>query len=188
MSLGKSFDIRLCSEITLYLANRVNDPPTTGIVAARNNRLGRWIARARVGKLLYLADSYHLNHQGSLMCGDEYVAMKHGAMSCGLSLVLARADSLNRITRVGSDAFVLKEDRASFSTLRWEDLDQLSESMREALDWVLKRYGVMPIEMLSHVSCDVAWASAGWDDRISVEAMIDAIPHSASLREHITAS
>ena len=98
----------------------------------------------KILKLLYFADRYHLRNYGITITGDEYKAMKYGSLG-------------------SQTANVVKENEAYFLNLEQDDLEyarryleldgydvraknaceyeEIAPSEREALDFVLTRFG-----------------------------------------------
>lgn len=97
--------------------------------------------KIQIIKLLYLSDKYHLLHYGRTVTGDNYFAMRHGPVGSITKDVLSFNDRMSKRVidyfRSLIDEFECnyrsKENNCSF--------DRLSDSDKEALDFVLKEFG-----------------------------------------------
>lgn len=83
-----------------------------------------------IWKSLFAAEKYHLNHYGCPITGDQYVAMPHGTVP-GRLYDMANAKEYN-------DGFCRKNNELSANRL--PNLDYLSESNIEALEYGFKEY------------------------------------------------
>lgn len=101
--------------------------------------------KIKLVKLIYLADKYHLIRYGRTITNDDYYAMEHGPVGTTVKDVLS-LDSFNisksykyasrLIEKTDGNSFRANPDaRVSF--------DMLSESDREALDFVVEKFGRM---------------------------------------------
>ncbi|MFQ5431748.1 MAG: Panacea domain-containing protein [Nitrospinota bacterium] len=98
-------------------------------------------------KLLYLADKYHLIRYGRTVTDDDYYAMEHGPVGSTVKDVL----EFNRFTLAENEyAYASKLfDRIDDKTLKAKpgiqsgELEMLSESDIEALDFIIKKFGKM---------------------------------------------
>src|SRR3989337_1524135 len=120
------FDPDKAVEIILYVAGRVPDP-----------------GFHRVSKILYFADREHLATYGRFICGDSYVAMKHGPVPSGTYDVLKFVrgdDGLTCVVPHAQESFRV-DDRKLVIPFKNANLDALSESERECLDPAIAKYG-----------------------------------------------
>lgn len=97
-------------------------------------------------KLVYLADKYHLIYYGRTITNDDYYAMKHGPIASTVMDVLE------------FDEFSLSEEEYEYASSLFKkvsehdlmpieekfDLDMLSETDREALNYVVEKFGSWP--------------------------------------------
>ncbi len=102
--------------------------------------------KIKLVKLLYLADKYHLIRYGRTITNDDYYAMEHGPVGTTVKDVLS-LDSFSiskkgykyastLLERVDENHFRAKPDaKVAF--------DMLSESDKEALDFVIEKFGKM---------------------------------------------
>jgi uncharacterized phage-associated protein len=162
------FDTKVAVEAILLLANKSQDPTFHHIV-----------------KLLYFADRLHLQRYGRLICGDDYVAMKHGPVPSGIY------DMLKAI-RDGHEAARFPELSAAFQVkgytvipLRNPDLEWLSDSDIECLTEAIDAYDTLSFHDLTALSHDEAWQSADPDDFISLEAIVRSVGNPNQLLKHL---
>lgn len=96
-------------------------------------------------KLVYLADKYHLLHYGRTITGDRYYAMQHGPVGSLTKDVLAP----NRLSLDGVDREYARKALRSAGGYKFTtgedpgELDMLSPTDVEALDFVVGRFGPM---------------------------------------------
>lgn len=102
--------------------------------------------KIKLVKLIYLADKYHLIRYGRTITNDDYYAMEHGPVGTTVKDILS-LDSFNisksgykyasgLIEIIDDNSFRANPDaRVSF--------DMLSESDKEALDFVVEKFGKM---------------------------------------------
>ncbi|HMZ21120.1 MAG TPA: Panacea domain-containing protein [Blastocatellia bacterium] len=129
------YDRRKAREVILYIANRT----------LKSDRF-------HICKIVYFADRYHLEHYAGLIYGDNYTAMEYGPVPSGLYDIIKQAD-------LSGDKDIVVTD-SGVTALRDADLDELSESDKEALNWAIERYGNMPFKELSKISHDEVWNAA----------------------------
>lgn len=162
------FDAKVAIEAILFIANKSQAPTFHHIV-----------------KLLYFADRLHLQRYGRLICGDDYVAMKHGPVPSGIY------DMLKAI-RYGQTNDHFPELKSAFQVndytvipLRSPDLEWLSDSDVECLTEALSVYDNLSFNQLTDLSHDDAWQSADQDDFISLEALVSSVGNPNQLLEHL---
>ena len=93
----------------------------------------------QVLKTLYLADRYHLENYGRLICGDRYIAMSKGVCPSGLYDFVTDVKKGRRLGGRGvdpSDAFSLRGFK--IVPKRPPNLDYLSKSDLESLDRAIR--------------------------------------------------
>jgi uncharacterized phage-associated protein len=127
-------------ETILYLVSKVSQPDIYTIC-----------------KLLYIVDKCSLEKYGRLVFGESYVAMKGGATPS------KAYDLLKRIRREPTGD--LKVQGYRIVALREADLNYLSKSDIECLDYVINKYGkITDWTHRKQESHDDAWQKA-WDNR-----------------------
>jgi len=130
-----------------------------------------------IAKVFYFADKRHLREYGRLICGDSYVAMKYGPVPSAIygMLKAVRGDARDQWTPrrevVSRARGALTVSRYRVKPLRDADLNELSDSDVECLDWAVKKYGRRLFGELTQASHDAAWKSASPNTAISLEAM-----------------
>lgn len=98
-------------------------------------------------KLVFLADKYHLIRYGRTVTGDDYYAMEHGPVGSTVKDVL----EFNRFTLADNEyAYASKLlDKIDDKSLKAKpgiklgELEMLSESDIEALDFIIEKFGKM---------------------------------------------
>jgi uncharacterized phage-associated protein len=102
--------------------------------------------KIKLVKLMYLADKYHLIRYGRTISNDDYYAMEHGPVGTTVKDVLS-LDSFN-ISSKGykyASKLLRKIDENIFEANPDANIsfDMLSETDREALDFVINEFGKM---------------------------------------------
>ena len=163
------FDPVKAVEVVLYIATQVADPDFH-----------------RVSKLLYFADREHLARYGRFICGDSYVAMKHGPVPSGTYDILkhVRGDGLP-CPVPDAQAAMRVDDGKRIVPLREPRLDRLSASDRECLDTAIAQYGKLSFTQLTKLSHDQAWDSADENEFIAVEQIVATLPDADELLGHL---
>jgi len=158
-------------EVILYVANRVRDP-----------------GFHRVSKVMYFADRDHLATYGRFICGDSYVAMKHGPVPSGTYDILkfVRGDEIAFPCAIphAKDSFRVDNGKSIIPS-RDANLELLSESEKECLDAAIAKYSDMPFGQLTDISHDKAWESADENDFIEIEQIVATLPDSKTLLDHL---
>jgi len=125
--------IRKISQALYYLQSKTNNPD-------RFNKL-------YLLKMIYFADRYHLRHFECLATDDKYFAMKMGPVASCAYDILKGSSSLKVIAKNAYEVEIPPQD-----------IDELSESFREALDFALKEFGHYNWTDLSNIShCYPEW-------------------------------
>lgn len=153
MPLGQGFDERKAVEAILYIAARVGDP-----------------GFHRISKLLYFADKKHLARYGSVIAGDDYVAMRLGPVPSNAYNLMKAVKGVELCTNgeEAAKAFAVVDD-FMVRPLREANLDFLSEADIESLDAAIRDYGSLSFNKLTDLSHDAAWKAADQNDRMDIE-------------------
>jgi uncharacterized phage-associated protein len=163
------FDPEKAVEVILYVATRVRNP-----------------GFHLISKILYFADRDHLAKYGRFICGDSYVAMKHGPVPSGAYDILkhVRGDGLACSVPHAKESFRVENDKL-IVPLKDANLDLLSDSERESLDAAIVKYGTMSFGQLTSLSHDKAWDFADENEFIEVEQIVATLPDSETLLDHL---
>jgi uncharacterized phage-associated protein len=139
-----TFDEKVAVEAILYIAKRSKDPTFH-----------------HIAKLFYFADLCHLERYGRFICGDRYVAMKHGPVPSGIyDMLKAARDGVGYLHFDEiAHAFSVKENRLVVP-LRPSNLEWLSDSDIGCLDEAITNYDHLGFDELTRKSHDIAWKSA----------------------------
>lgn len=111
-------------------------------------------------KLLFFADKHHLNAYGRPIIGDQYKALPYGPVAQTTYDIL-KGDALAR-EQLGMPQLPFRiVDGYAVKPTRDPDLQKLSESDIEALEWAWEKYGRYSFDRLTRVSHeDPAYANA----------------------------
>lgn len=162
------FDSRAAVEVILYLASLSHSPTSH-----------------RISKLLYFADRKHLERYGRLICGDTYIAMKHGPVPSGVyDMIKATRDGYIFVFPEAEGAFQV-ENNHHIVPLRPPDLDWLSDSDIECLKEAVEEFDEQSFGSLTSLSHDSAWDAANENDQIPLEAIVSSLDDSVELLEYI---
>lgn len=166
------FEPQKAIEVILYIAHKLQIPDFH-----------------KISKVLYFSDRNHLERYGRLICGDSYVAMKHGPVPSGVYDILktVRGDGLCFCVareKLDMESFSV-QDRKKVVPLRETNTDLLSESDIECLNEAIEKYGTLGFSELTEVSHDQAWESVDQNDVIDIEEIVATLSDSDELLEHL---
>lgn len=123
-----------------------------------------------LAKLLYFADREHLTRYGRMIVGDYYVKMDYGpvpsAVYDGIKAAARPDDEVKRsfigpeLADAFIEAFEVNNGHKSITSKAEPDMDQLSESDVECLDWALEQFQGASFGRLTEVSHGPAWTAA----------------------------
>lgn len=143
-----------------------------------------------ISKVFYFADKRHLEEYGRFISGDNYVAMKHGPVPS------VTYDILKAVRNCGHPAFdaTLLEQFRNAVEVKWNyhvipkmlpNLEFLSESDVECLDYSIQNYGHLSFEELTRLSHDEAYEATGYNDYIDIEDIAKMFEDGDVLIEHL---
>ncbi|WP_323757995.1 Panacea domain-containing protein [Roseivirga sp.] len=113
----------------------------------------------RAFKLLYLAERYHLAKYGRPILDDDYCALPNGPVPTTIyDTFKSLGKKSNNILSGFDDSF--KVEKYTVTPLAEPDMDELSPSMIEALDYSLHTFRNYPTPKLVNESHDDAWNRA----------------------------
>lgn len=126
----------------------------------------------KVFKILYFAERKHILDWGMPIIGDTYIAMDAGPVPSRVYdiLKIVRGDSYMPDTEGLKQLFSI-ESWMYVVPLKDADLNKLSPSDIESLDWALQTYGSLSYDEIKEKSHDIAWRSTAKDYAISWEAI-----------------
>ncbi|MEN8265030.1 MAG: Panacea domain-containing protein [Nitrospirota bacterium] len=102
--------------------------------------------KIKLVKLIYLADKYHLIRYGRTITNDDYYAMEHGPVGTTVKEVLNFDEfNMSRKALKYASSLIEKIDNNNFKAKAnaKNDFDMLSDSDKEALDFVIEKFGKM---------------------------------------------
>ncbi len=166
MPLQSKFDARKAIEVLLYIAARVPD-------------------MYKALKVLYFADREHLQRYGRQICGDSYVAMRHGPVPSGTyDLVkLARGQGLNWADYPIREDFVVQD--FTIIPRREANLSLLSASDIECLDLAIARLKPLSFGKLRRLSHDAAFAASDENDFMPLETIVKTLPDASAILDYL---
>ncbi|MDM8558842.1 Panacea domain-containing protein [Candidatus Parabeggiatoa sp. HSG14] len=134
--------------------------------------------------MMYFADKLHLEKYGRFICGDNYVAMKHGPVPSSTYdlLKIVRDETLK--DNLTHRAFTV-QDKFLVKPLRTANLDYFSESDLECLDNTIKKYGHLSFNLLTDLSHDKAWQAADENDCIDIEQIVATLVNTGNLLDYL---
>lgn len=143
-----------------------------------------------ISKMLYFADKRHLWEYGSLMFGDQYVAMENGPVPSAIyDMLKAVRDNVSVQLVCGIPVEQLKHSLEvvgfNVTPLKAADPMELSESNEECMDWAVEEYGNYSFGELTDRSHDETWAETPPNSKISVEAMTLGTKNREALLEYL---
>lgn len=143
-----------------------------------------------VMKMLYVADKCHLERYGRFITGDRYVAMAKGPVPSATYDLMKYLRGERRYFDGGEPVKrMLKLERGgshAFTLLQSPNLDALSESDIECLDYVaalMRKKGARHVRALSH---DEAWRNTPENDTMAVTAIAASVEDGTALVQHLT--
>lgn len=161
----RRFDREKTIEVVKYIAQHAPNPDIY------------WI-----GKILYFADKLHLQKYGRLICGDDYVAMKHGPVPSGTYNLLREARDFNAIPELhpAPDEFEI-EGQNRVVALKTPNMEFFSESDIECLKESIRKYGDYTFGKLKAASHDAAYNAADENEFIDIEKIVATLPNAKAL-------
>lgn len=139
-------------------------------------QLGGTTDMHKLCKILYFADQRHLSKYGRAITGDTYIAMQYGPVPSNVDDILKaiRGDSYFSSS---SEIQPLKtsltfENRFNLRALKAPDMDELSDSDVECLDYAIDLCKNMSFGQLTEYSHGPAWSRTPRDRKIAVEDIL----------------
>ena len=158
MSYNTLFDKDKAMEAVLYVAQNI----------------GSRKDMHKIFKTLYFADREHLSRYGRSITGDRYIAMSYGPVPSNINDIFkaVRGDSF-----FSDKAEELKDyfhfiNKFIIETKRKADMDCLSESDVECLDFAIKICKGKTFSELTNMSHDIAWTNTQKDREMSVKDIL----------------
>ncbi len=147
----------------------------------------------RLFKILYFADRKHLATYGRPITGDRYVAMTKGPVPSELYDILTYNRGDNKLFTPPPSIVKLIEglkvqDSYYVVTDAEPNMDFLSESAVEILEWSIREYGYKSFDALTLASHDKAYDKASENCDISYLDMAEVENISEGMRAYIAAN
>jgi len=101
--------------------------------------------KIKLVKLIYLADKYHLIRYGRTITNDDYYAMEHGPVGTTVKDVLSFDPFFSKKGYRYAASLIEKIDENHFSAnpKAKVSFDMLSDTDKEALDYIIDKFGTM---------------------------------------------
>lgn len=165
----QEFDQKVALEAILYLADKSASPTFH-----------------HIAKLLYFADRMHLERYGRFICGDRYVAMKHGPVPSGVyDMIKAAQNGVQYLCFPEAEGAFDVVGKYTVKPRRHPDVGWFSSSDLACLDEALRKYDKYTFEEMTRMSHDSAWRAADENDFISIEAIVASLGNPSGLLEHL---
>lgn len=128
-------------------------------------------------KILYNADKYSLHQYGRFIAGDTYKALKYGPVPQGAYDILHFVCGKHTTSEVpeARAALAFTSD-TELKALRAPDVDALSKTDIECLDFAIRKDGRKPFWQLKKESHDAAYDATGRNQEIAIEAIAGTAP------------
>ncbi len=107
--------------------------------------------KLKIIKLTYLADKYHLAKYGRTITGDDYYAMEMGPVGSTAKDLLAfeEDDVFSPTAKDYIQKLVVQTNKHTYKSKDIDvELDTLSETDKEILDFVIEKFGNMPTDKI----------------------------------------
>lgn len=128
----------------------------------------------KIFKTLYFADREHLSRYGRSITGDTYIAMSYGPVPSKIDDMFkaVRGDSYFSDCAAGlkkdfhfTNKYVIEPERSA-------NLDYLSESDIECLDFAINKCKNKSFDELTNMSHDLAWNNTKKDREMSIKDIL----------------
>ncbi len=135
--------------------------------------LGKVAEPSRLFLLLYLADLRHLAKYGTLVTGDNYIAMKNGPAPVRVLAIYKqlREDSEMQESKFKAHSPLGINNVQQLVALEPYSVNYLSEQEVESLFETMHLYKNASLELLSHICTSEAWNKSNINGEISLMEM-----------------
>lgn len=125
-------------------------------------------------KILYFADQRHLSLYGRSITGDTYIAMQYGPVPSNVDDILkaVRGDSFFADYVGNIKEKITFENRYIVNAITPPDMDELSASDIECLDYAIEFCRDKSFGQLTELSHGLAWSNTARDRAISVKDIL----------------
>ncbi len=146
--------------------------PTMNAVLYIVSKMGGKVDMHKIFKTLYFADMMHLSKYGRSITGDVYIAMDYGP-------VPSKTDDIFKAVR--GDSYFSAGDLAEYfhfinkyviENSKECDLDWLSESDIECLDFAIEKCKDKSFDDITNMSHGLAWQNTARNREISVKDIL----------------
>ncbi|MCD8310357.1 MAG: SocA family protein [Prevotellaceae bacterium] len=156
--IGTNFDEKVAMQAVLYAVKKLQDRKDMH----------------KIFKILYFADREHLCRYGRGITGDSYIAMSYGPVPSKINDIFKAVRGDSYFSKYADD---LKQyfhftNRYTIEADKDPDMDYLSETDIECLDFAIAKCEGKSFSELTEMSHDLAWNSTPRDREISVKDML----------------
>lgn len=166
--IGKhKLDLRKALEIVVYVAQHIHD-------------------RHGLLKVLYIADSQHIQEYGRSLYSEAYRAMPYGPVGTTaydfIKIAAGEKDDENQeIIRCS----LIAKGKKYVDALRQPDLTRLSESDIECLEAAIRQCAPLDFSTRTSLTHDAAWAAAGENGWINTDDIARQLPEADTLLDYL---
>lgn len=130
----------------------------------------------KCNKILYFSDNEHLSKWGRTITGDSYNRLEYGAVPNNIYFDIfrsVRGEGLfkSEVNYIRNNYFHFINNK-DIEALSEPNMDYLSESEVEILDWQIERLKNKSFNETSALSHGYAWSSTAYNKTISVEDIL----------------
>ncbi len=138
------------------------------------SRLGGKTDMHKLCKILYFADQRHLSVYGRSITGDTYIAMQYGPVPSNVDDILkaVRGDSFFSAYVSNLRDKLTFENRFIVKALAAPDMDELSDTDVECLEYAIDYCRDKSFSQLTELSHGIAWTNTARDRAISVKDIL----------------
>ena len=142
----------------------------------------------KICKILYYADQSHLSRYGRSITGDTYIAMEYGPVPSNIEDIFKalRGDSYFSGCVEDLKEFFEITNKYHLVPNKKSNMDYLSESDVECLDFAIDKCKDKSFAELTEMSHDIAWSNTKRDRTMSVKDILREINDSEEYASYIS--
>ena len=154
----------------------------TIVYLAEREQRNYWILKA-----IYFADKEHLRRYGRQLFGDYYRAMKQGPVpSLAYDIVkCARGDGYIEFTDPHPATAIEVPNKFIIVPKRTANIDYLSKSEIESLDFALNLVSPLDFNALKELSHDSAYTAVQQDEEMTLESIVNSLENCAEIMDYL---
>ena len=181
LTFGNICAIILSSEEKVNRNRKYRKALETLVYIANKDHRQYWIL-----KTIYLADKDHLKRYGRQIFGDSYRAMKQGPVpSLAYDIVKAiRGDGWFVFDNPSPKTALSVPDRYTILPLRDSEVQLLSQTDIECLDYAYNQIKDLSFPQLKELSHDEAYKAVDEDEEMTIESIIGTLVNSDEILDY----